>query len=104
MPSLPIVCDLARLTPPQKAREQELLAKFRARLRVEPERVKPSDQGVQVSIDPSDLAEIGEFLALERLCCPFLDFTLTVPARDGVVTLHISGPEGSGEFLRSTFG
>lgn len=98
--NLPIACDLSRLTGDQRRREQELLGKLRARLVRESE----TDDGVWFSLaaDPATLAELGELLALERLCCPFLTFRLEV-TREESCRLHISGPVGARDFVLGEF-
>lgn len=100
-PAMPIACDLGALSPEQRAREQALLAEFRA-LFQEP---RESDAGFIVVIpeDPSRLQRLIEFLTLERLCCPFLAFDLSIPAGRGPMTLHIHGETGAKSFLRSVF-
>jgi hypothetical protein len=45
---------------------------------------------------------LGEFLGLERLCCPFLTFELSIPAGRGSVILHVTAT-GAKSFLRSVF-
>ena len=98
---LPIACDLGVLSPAQRAREQALLEEFKAAL---PE-VQETERGFRFIIpeDPRLLGRLGEFLGLERLCCPFLTFDLSIPAGRGSVTLHVHGDPGAKSFLRSTF-
>jgi hypothetical protein len=98
---LPIACDLGALSSGQRAREQELLAEFRAIFRD----ARETEQGYSVAVpdDPLVLSRLGEFLGLERLCCPFLTFDLSVPAGRGVITLQIYGRPGSKSLLRSEF-
>jgi hypothetical protein len=98
---LPIACDLGALTPELRSREQALLAEFRTAFRNPQE----TAQGfrVVVSAEPVFLARLGEFLALERVCCPFLTFDLSIPAARGPVTLHVHGGPGTKPFLRSLF-
>ena len=47
---------------------------------------------------------LTEFISNERLCCPFLEFTLKVPTDNGPIALLLTGPEGTREFLRAEFG
>ena len=47
------------------------------------------------------LAEIAAVVEAEHRCCPFLRFALTVEPGDGPVTLEVTGPEGTKEFLES---
>ncbi len=98
---LPIACNLDALSPEQRSREQALLAEFRTLFR-NPEETA---QGFRVAVtaEPALLARLGEFLALERVCCPFLTFDLSVSAAQGPVTLHVHGGPETKRFLRSEF-
>lgn len=57
--------------------------------------------GVAFQLSAEDYETATRFIALERLCCPFLRFTLDVAPGRGAVWLTISGPSGTLEFLRS---
>jgi hypothetical protein len=46
---------------------------------------------------------IAEFIANERLCCPFLEFGLNVKSNEPSISLSLSGPVGTQEFLRVEF-
>jgi hypothetical protein len=50
------------------------------------------------------LLEIASMIDLERQCCPFLRFRLTVEANGGPIGLELTGPEGTKEFLKEIFG
>lgn len=96
----PIACDLGALTPEERTREQTLLASFQALCG----RAEETETGFRLELPASEpLSRLGEFLALERLCCPFLNFDLSVAAGQGPVTLHIHGAPGVKPFLRSVF-
>jgi hypothetical protein len=99
--ALPIACDLSALSSEQRAREQALLGEFRAVFQDPQE----TDRGFIVVIpdDPTFLLRLVEFLSLERLCCPFLTFDLSIPAERRPLTLHIHGQPGVKSFLRSAF-
>jgi hypothetical protein len=49
------------------------------------------------------ISKIAEFISGERLCCPFLNFTLNVIANDKPISLLLTGPLGTQEFLRAEF-
>src|SRR6185295_1095946 len=49
------------------------------------------------------LAELAQFVAFERECCPFLQFNLRVEPESGPIWLELTGPEGTKEFLQSVF-
>lgn len=98
---LPVACDLGALSPEERAREAELLTELKAALG-EPEE---TETGFRFAVpqDPPLVGRLGELLALERLCCPFLGFDLAVPAGRGTVTLHIHGDAAAKTFIRSVF-
>ena len=53
--------------------------------------------------DSEVLTKIAEFIFKERLCCPFLKFTLTIDIDPQPISLTLTGPEGTQEFLRAEF-
>jgi len=46
---------------------------------------------------------VAEDLNYERLCCPFIRFTLDIEPNEGPYWLHFTGGEGVKEFLRMSF-
>ncbi len=52
--------------------------------------------------DGDTLLRLAEFITLERLCCPFLDFALLV--NEDSALLHMTGGEGTTEFLKQEMG
>jgi hypothetical protein len=44
---------------------------------------------------------VTEFVGRERLCCPFLTFTLEISADRGTIRLRLTGPEGVKDFIRA---
>lgn len=46
------------------------------------------------------LKRVADFVALEKLCCPFLRFEIEVEAESGPVWLRLTGREGVKEFIR----
>jgi hypothetical protein len=99
---LPIACNLGALSLEQREREQNLLAEFKSLQR----RARPIDAGYSFEIPdgPATLARLGEFLALERLCCPFLSFRLAVGSELAPVVLEVTGDDAAAQaFVRDTF-
>ena len=98
----PIACNLGALSTEQRQREQQLLSDF---IQARPA-AEPTSQGYRFEVpgDPATLARLGELLALERVCCPFLSFDLAVPSGGGPVTLDVYGDDSaSRDFIRTTF-
>ena len=50
-----------------------------------------------------ELTQLADFISEERLCCPFLEFTLKIEPNAKKVLLTLTGPTGTQEFLREEF-
>lgn len=62
---------------------------------------RETEDGYAFRFAPEWLERVARFVANERLCCPFLAFTLTLEPEGGPFWLRLSGPEGTREFLRT---
>lgn len=49
------------------------------------------------------IGALANLITLEHQCCPFLTFKLTVEPGNQPVSLELSGPEGTKEFLIALF-
>jgi len=96
---LPIACIPSALTLEQRKRSQEL----RAQLASETKRVleEPDGYSYEYPADPAVLRTAGEWIGLERLCCPFLSFELSWPSGAHPPRLRLRGPAGVKEFLKA---
>ena len=90
-----VACRLS--APELRAREAGLLSSIAARVE---ERVE-IDEGLRLRFAVSDavLRDLVELVTLERQCCPFLRFALTVEPAGGPLWLELSGPPGTRAFL-----
>jgi hypothetical protein len=50
------------------------------------------------------IVKAAEFMALERLCCPFLNFVLEIEPDQGPLWLKLTGPEGVKQVLQTELG
>lgn len=67
--------------------------------------IQETENGYQF-LFPNDavfISKIAEFISNERLCCPFLKFTLSVNSIGEPISLSLVGPLGTQEFLRAEF-
>ena len=96
---IPIACDITKLDVAARAREQELLAWFRSAHR----NAEWTGGAYRFTFDGDETtrASLDHFIALERLCCPFLAMTVEARADDTIVSM--SGREGVREFIEATF-
>lgn len=51
--------------------------------------------------DARIVGEIAEVVNAERLCCRFLRFTINVQPDEGPITLDLTGPAGTREFIEA---
>jgi hypothetical protein len=95
MADVPIACTLS--PDALEARRQGLLGDLLRRAQGH----ELTAQGLRVvfSADAETLATIARVVDAERRCCRFLRFMITVEPDDGPVTLELSGPAGTREFI-----
>ncbi len=55
-------------------------------------------------VDNDTLHLLMEVVANERLCCPFLRFTITLEPAASTATLTLTGPDGTRELLTAELG
>jgi len=63
--------------------------------------IREQADGIDFRFPVEEYAAVAEFIALERLCCPFLAFSLEVPPNRGPLWLRLTGPEGVTAFIRA---
>lgn len=57
--------------------------------------------GLEFRFPAEEYEAVMHFIARERLCCPFLRFTIEVSPARGPVWLRMTGPDGVTPFLRA---
>jgi hypothetical protein len=99
---LPIACDMTALDAAQRERQQVLMKNFHASI----QETEEMDDGYAFRLEADEAAILAaaEFIAIERLCCPFLTFELAVGAVGEPVWLRISGREGVKRLIEAEFG
>jgi hypothetical protein len=51
--------------------------------------------------DKKGIAVVAELIVAERECCPFLTFELTAQPNIGPVSVRVTGPAGTKDFLKT---
>jgi hypothetical protein len=98
---VPIACDLGALTTTERERRAALASQLRARVIA----IKDRELGYRLNYAAdTPLPLLAEWIGLERRCCPFLAFTIELPAAGASIVLHLSGGEGVKEFLTAALG
>jgi hypothetical protein len=57
--------------------------------------------GYEFQFDAARLEDLARFVALERLCCPFLHFVIEFDGEREGVRLRITGPVGSKQVIET---
>jgi hypothetical protein len=57
------------------------------------------DDGYVFTFASSDFHDVVRFVGNERLCCPFMTFSLEIPHSDGPLSLRMTGPLGTREVI-----
>jgi hypothetical protein len=98
----PFACNRSALTVQARKRHfDELGPALRSRLR----NIRELRDGFEFEFPPDtatfDL--VSEWVAGERLCCPFFDIDIHVEREGGNLWLRLTGREGVKQFIRSDF-
>ena len=94
----PIACDMSVLSLDQRERHlatsRELFSSLQA--------IQELSNGYEFRLpdEANTIVKAAEFISLEKLCCPFLNFELDVKAENGPLWLRLTGREGIKEFIR----
>ena len=100
---IPLACNMNVFTPAE--RENHIRATTQLFQTVEG--IHEAENGFEFTFPNPNGSEnitgLAEFISNERLCCPFLEFTLKIASNDEPISLLLTGPEGAQEFLRAEF-
>lgn len=96
-----LACNLKAIASAERPRYNDLMKRLRASVR---ERTEHSS-GYAFKLDGGaiGLKEVAEWISLERLCCPFLRFELSVSGNQAAWTLTLTGPLGAKAILEEEF-
>jgi len=96
-----IACNPNAITPEQQERWLEVGTQLYAAVQEVQE--LPDGYAFRFPSDSEMLLLVAEDLTLERLCCPFIHFTLDLAPNGAPFWLRYTGGEGVKEFLRISF-
>ena len=100
---LPFACDPVALTPVERKRHFEEVTPALRKL-VQSVAELPEGYAFELPADTGSIQLAAEWVARERLCCPFLEFNLRLEGERGKFWVQLSGRPGTKEFIKSDFG
>ena len=96
-----IACDPSPITPEQRERWMLIVKQLYGA--TEEIRELPDGYALRLPNSSEMLLLIAEDLNMERLCCPFIRYTVELEPRHGPFWLHMTGGNGVKDFLRIAF-
>ena len=98
----PLACNMLALDAEGRKRHKAVSEQMRAAVK----EVQDLRDGYafRFPAEQSTILLVSEFIARERLCCPFFRFELIAEQEDGPLWLRLRGREGVKEFIKTELG
>jgi hypothetical protein len=101
MATTPFACDMTAIPAEQRGTHHALIRRLMTQA---VEEIRELPDGLAFRFPAREYDAVTAFVARERLCCPFLTFTLEVAPDQGRLTLRLTGAEGVTAFIRAELG
>jgi hypothetical protein len=98
----PLVCNMSALD--SEGRKRHKVISERMRAAVKETQDLPDGYAFRFPAEQDTILLVSEFIARERLCCPFLKFELIAEQNDGPLWLRLRGREGAKEVIKAELG
>ena len=95
-------CNMLALNAEERKRHLEVMKQLRAATKET--RELTDGYGFRFSSDQPTILLISEFIARERLCCPFFAFEMVVEPEGGPLWIRLRGANGVKDFIKAEFG
>lgn len=98
----PFACDMTAIATEQRGAHLAIIERlFRS---VKRKRELPNGYAFELPNESDVLLAAAQFIALERLCCPFFGFGLEIEREGGSVWLSLTGRDGVKPFIIAEIG
>jgi arsenate reductase len=94
----PLACDMTAIPPDQ--RQVHLATSKQLFSNIQELRELENGYEFRLAGAPDLIVKLAEFISLEKLCCPFLNFVMEVEQEGGPVWLRLTGRDGVKAFIR----
>jgi hypothetical protein len=96
-----LACNLKAISATERPRYNELMKRLRAAVRERSE--FPDGCDFRLDGNAITLPEVADWISLEKLCCPFLNFQLSASGSQINFVLKLTGPTGVKALLQEEF-
>src|SRR5262245_38669908 len=94
-------CNTTAISGTERTRYNDLVKKIRSSIRLR--REIPDGYAFRLAEQSISVADVAEWIRMERLCCPFLVFQLEIAGPMAGLRLTLRGPTGTKALLDATF-
>ena len=98
----PFACNMTAFTPAE--RKEHIAAIGEVFGAVEEIQDRSDGYAFRLPSEASMLLKLADFIAKERLCCPFFGFSLDLEPEGGALWLSLTGREGVKPFIQAEIG
>src|SRR5262245_38000275 len=98
----PLACNMSALDAEGRKRHKAVSERMRAAVKEVQD--LPDGYAFRFPAEQATILLLSEFIARERLCCPFFRFELIAEQEDGPLWLQLRGREGVKEFIKAELG
>src|SRR5262249_5907486 len=95
----PFACNMLALDAAGRKRHKAVRERMRAA--VKETQALPDGYAFRFPAEQATILLVSEFIARERLCCPFFRFELVAEQENGPLWLRLRGRDGVKEFIRA---
>ena len=94
----PIACDMTAIPPDERQLHIDTSKDLFSRI----QEFRELENGYEFRLadGPDLMVKLAQFISLEKLCCPFLNFVVEVEQESGPVWLRLTGRDGVKAFIR----
>ena len=98
--SAPVACEMTAIPQAQRQAHIETSKELFSQI----QEFRELENGYAFRFAQDVLVKLAQFVELERLCCPFLNFVVEVEEDGGPVWLRLTGRDGVKAFIREEIG
>jgi hypothetical protein len=102
LPESPFACNMTAFTPAE--RKEHIAAIGQVFGAVEEIQEVSDGYAFRLPNESTMLLKLADFMAKERLCCPFFGFSLDLEPEGGALWLSLTGREGVKPFIQAEIG